>query len=223
MQPANLLTVIAFLSKISVVLLLLLMTLAVLRKRSAALRLLAIKSCVLALLVLPCIWPLIPSTELVLPLAWSAITDAPLPIPDLPGLHFFIRDTLPQTGERTSSLDIVQIGLLVYSSIASLLLLQMCWQVVALHRLQNQLPTNLSTQINLSHYQHWQARLQYLCAQAKITRTVQLIISDQVHSPISWGFLHPVIMVDVLTIQEIDADQVLAHELAHIAHFDWPV
>lgn len=231
MDHTKLLAFIAFLSKISLILLFLLMVLAAMRQQSAARRLLAIKCCVVALLVLPAIWPLLPSTEVVLPLAWSAMTDAPLPIPDLPGLHFFIRDTsaiLPIPAEQaTVDYNWVQLGLYGYASVAAFLLLRVALQVFALHRLQNQLPISLSTQISLAHYQHWQTRLHELCAQQKLRRPVQLMISDQLHSPISWGFLHPVIMVDVRTAQEIDADQVLehvlAHELAHIAHYDWPL
>ncbi len=224
MLEPTLLTITAFFSKISLILLILLMLLAVLRHQSAALRLLAIKCCVVALLLLPCIWPLLPATDVALPLAWSAITDAPLPIPDLPGLHFFIRDTLAVPAATASSdVNWALVGMLVYGGISLLLLLQIGLQVLALHRLQSQLPISLSTQIRLADYQHWQLRLQQLCTQKKLGRPVQLIISDQVHSPISWGFLRPVIMIDMRTVQEIDADQVLAHELAHIAHFDWPL
>ena len=48
--------------------------------------------------------------------------------------------------------------------------------------------------------------------------------SDEVHSPLSWGWRHPVILIDPDTLgQPEDAEAILAHEVAHIARRDWPV
>jgi bla regulator protein blaR1 len=51
----------------------------------------------------------------------------------------------------------------------------------------------------------------------------RLLVSDLVPSPLSWGWLNPVILIDPDTLAEPgEADAILAHELAHVARADWP-
>ena len=53
--------------------------------------------------------------------------------------------------------------------------------------------------------------------------SVRLLSSGEVNSPLSWGWRHPVILVDPDTLgQPEDAEAILAHEAAHIARRDWP-
>ena len=53
--------------------------------------------------------------------------------------------------------------------------------------------------------------------------SVRLLSSSEVNSPLSWGWRHPVILVDPDTLdQPEDAEAILAHEAAHIARRDWP-
>ncbi|HWT11548.1 MAG TPA: M56 family metallopeptidase, partial [Allosphingosinicella sp.] len=53
---------------------------------------------------------------------------------------------------------------------------------------------------------------------------LRLLVSDSVPSPLSWGWLRPVILIDPDTLaQPDDADAILAHEIAHVARRDWPV
>ncbi len=54
--------------------------------------------------------------------------------------------------------------------------------------------------------------------------SVRLLVSGEVGSPLSWGWRHPVILIDPDTLdQPDDAEAILAHEAAHIARRDWPV
>ena len=54
--------------------------------------------------------------------------------------------------------------------------------------------------------------------------SVRLLASGEVNSPLSWGWRHPVILVDPDTLgQPDDAEAILAHEVSHIARRDWPV
>ena len=47
-------------------------------------------------------------------------------------------------------------------------------------------------------------------------------MSDTVPSPLSWGCVRPVILIDPDTLAEPqEADAILAHEMAHIARRDW--
>ena len=64
-------------------------------------------------------------------------------------------------------------------------------------------------------------RVRWVAADAE---KVRLLVSDDVHSPLSWGWRRPVILIDpdTLALPE-DAEAILAHEAAHIARRDWPV
>jgi hypothetical protein len=63
---------------------------------------------------------------------------------------------------------------------------------------------------------------QQLCV-ARTSRAPRLLISDEVISPLATGFLHPVVILPDLLMEEIasqELDCVLLHELAHIARRD---
>lgn len=49
-----------------------------------------------------------------------------------------------------------------------------------------------------------------------------LLLSDEIRSPVSWGVLRPVILLNAETMaQNNDAEAIIAHELAHVARLDW--
>jgi beta-lactamase regulating signal transducer with metallopeptidase domain len=51
---------------------------------------------------------------------------------------------------------------------------------------------------------------------------VRLLASDEAPSPLSWGLLRPVILLDRDSVERPeDADAILAHEMAHIVRRDW--
>jgi Zn-dependent protease with chaperone function len=53
--------------------------------------------------------------------------------------------------------------------------------------------------------------------------SVRLLVSDEINSPLSWGWRRPVVLIDPDTLgQPDDAEAILAHELAHVARRDWP-
>jgi len=65
----------------------------------------------------------------------------------------------------------------------------------------------------------WRAAFAAACPDPK----VRLLVSD-VPSPLGWGWLRPVILIDRDTIRNPqEAEAVLAHELAHVARRDWLV
>lgn len=50
-----------------------------------------------------------------------------------------------------------------------------------------------------------------------------LLASDEINSPISWGIVRPVVIVDRALVKRADrAEAIIAHELAHVARLDWP-
>lgn len=53
-------------------------------------------------------------------------------------------------------------------------------------------------------------------------RNGRLLMSDEAPSPLSWGLLEPVILIDRDTLERSDdANGVLAHEMAHLVRRDW--
>jgi beta-lactamase regulating signal transducer with metallopeptidase domain len=51
---------------------------------------------------------------------------------------------------------------------------------------------------------------------------IRLMVSDTVRSPLSWGLIRPVILIDPDTLARGgEAEAILAHEIAHIARRDW--
>ena len=220
-------------SKISLILLFLLLALALLRHESAARRTLATQLALIALLLLPLVWTALPSAHIVLPLAWSAVTDAPLVLPDLPGLDLFT--PMPEASDAAPASGINWgLGLLgLYLSVASALLLNIAWSIRRLYHLlasatQIDIPvtdaesnTSLDSSADSPSDGQWHHALQQLRTTYGITRAVRLAVSSQVQAPISFGLWHPVIMIDPHTLQHIAPQDVLRHELAHIAQFDW--
>ncbi|HEX8526880.1 M56 family metallopeptidase [Allosphingosinicella sp.] len=53
---------------------------------------------------------------------------------------------------------------------------------------------------------------------------LRLMVSHEAASPLSWGLIRPVILIDPDTLGEPqDADAILAHEIAHVVRRDWAV
>ncbi|HET9459546.1 MAG TPA: M56 family metallopeptidase [Sphingomicrobium sp.] len=49
-----------------------------------------------------------------------------------------------------------------------------------------------------------------------------LLISNELPSPISWGVIRPVILLNAEAVESHDeAEAIITHELAHVAHLDW--
>ncbi|MEA3049789.1 MAG: hypothetical protein QOG84_1625 [Sphingomonadales bacterium] len=69
----------------------------------------------------------------------------------------------------------------------------------------------------------WRDALERAVERNRCRRPVRLLVAD-VPSPMSWGALRPVILVDPDTAREPDgAEAVVAHEMAHIVRGDWAV
>ncbi|HEY0014480.1 MAG TPA: M56 family metallopeptidase [Allosphingosinicella sp.] len=59
---------------------------------------------------------------------------------------------------------------------------------------------------------------------AAAPQRLRLLVSDEAPSPMSWGLLSPVILIDRDTLDTPeDADAILAHEIAHVVRRDWLV
>lgn len=72
----------------------------------------------------------------------------------------------------------------------------------------------------------WRIFVRDLSDRLGIGRKVQVFLSEKVGSPLTLGFLKPVILVPVASINHLTTEQleaVLLHELAHIRRFDYLV
>jgi beta-lactamase regulating signal transducer with metallopeptidase domain len=69
----------------------------------------------------------------------------------------------------------------------------------------------------------WQERFVVLCEKLKITRSVRLLQSNLVETPIVAGFIKPLILIPAsvfLQISSKELETVIAHELVHIRRYD---
>ncbi len=72
----------------------------------------------------------------------------------------------------------------------------------------------------------WQARLSRMALEMGIARTVALRVVDNLSSPITAGWLRPVVLVPTSLLTGMPPDlleALLAHELAHVRRFDYLV
>ena len=70
----------------------------------------------------------------------------------------------------------------------------------------------------------WLAAFDRVRWAAPNAEAVRLLVSDEVKSPLSWGWRRPAILIDTDTLgRPEDAEAILAHEAAHVARGDWPM
>jgi beta-lactamase regulating signal transducer with metallopeptidase domain len=70
----------------------------------------------------------------------------------------------------------------------------------------------------------WRAAFERARWAAGAPERLRLLVSDEAPSPMSWGLLRPVILIDRDTLDEPeDAEAILAHEIAHVVRRDWAV
>lgn len=68
----------------------------------------------------------------------------------------------------------------------------------------------------------WRAALAR--ASERLKRPVRLLASPDVPTPLGWGIVPAWILIDAASLARRDqADAVIAHELAHVRRFDWPM
>ncbi|MDQ3482854.1 MAG: HEAT repeat domain-containing protein, partial [Pseudomonadota bacterium] len=69
---------------------------------------------------------------------------------------------------------------------------------------------------------HWLTALAAAQNRLGVKHGTALLISDEVNSPISWGVVRPVIMIDpAARASGSQAEAIIAHELAHVNRLDW--
>src|SRR6185503_13487776 len=69
---------------------------------------------------------------------------------------------------------------------------------------------------------HWLSALARAQRRMGFKHGTALLTSDELASPISWGLVRPVIVLNKRAVEAADeAEAIIAHELAHVARMDW--
>ena len=69
---------------------------------------------------------------------------------------------------------------------------------------------------------HWLAALAHAQRRMGFKNGTALLTSDDLPSPVSWGLVRPVILLNSEAANShTQAEAIIAHELAHVANFDW--
>ena len=130
------------------------------------------------------------------------------------GSEFASSPVLPLSAEPQLALSVGAISLWAYAVIAALLLLFTCLAVMRLFILRHR-ATVLVEPSWLSALAHAQRRMGFKHGTA-------LLVTNELGSPVSWGLLRPIILLNEAAVKsETEAEAIIAHELAHVAHLDW--
>ena len=69
---------------------------------------------------------------------------------------------------------------------------------------------------------HWLSALARAQRRMGFKHGTALLVSDDLASPISWGLMRPVIVLNARAVEaSSEAEAIIAHELAHVARMDW--
>ncbi|WP_306251046.1 M56 family metallopeptidase [Parvularcula sp. IMCC14364] len=108
-----------------------------------------------------------------------------------------------------------QLVLAIYAVPAALMLLMILFNLTELVRIRQ------SSDVVQSPV--WLSALAQAQSDFRFREGAALLISEKVSSPISWGFIRPVIVIDPETV-DASSDQaagIISHELAHVIRGDW--
>lgn len=176
----------------------------VMRGRPAAERVFVLRIGVAALLTLPAAMMWLPPVDLALlpaPEAATVVAQAPMAAVAMPAT--------PAVAEAP-----IDLAGLLYALGAGGVLLHLAIGIAVLARW-----TRRGVEMDQPG---WQAALAR--GTADLRRPVKLLVSDDIATPISWGIAPAWVLVDRTTLaRPAQADAVIAHEMAHIRRFDWPM
>ncbi|HWT13936.1 MAG TPA: M56 family metallopeptidase, partial [Allosphingosinicella sp.] len=190
-----------------------LMLAALLRSRSAADRALVLRLGVAMLLLLPLIALWLPALEIV---AFAAPQAAPLSHGLAPEVQLAGFAAAPAAPEPTIWDDPTPLVLLAYLGGLAMVGSRLLAGLWTLHGW-----TRRAREVDCPEWRAAFDRVRWMVPDAD---SVRLLVSDEVNSPLSWGWRRPAILLDTDTLgQPEDAEAILAHEAAHVARRDWPM
>lgn len=119
------------------------------------------------------------------------------------------------TTYANSVIDFTSLALLVYLLPLGILLLRLFNSATRVFR--------IGKRASEATGQALQQRIGHLCKKLRIRREVQIKFSNEILSPLSYGLLHPAILLpqNAKNWEHHVIDDVLIHELSHIKRLDW--
>ena len=75
-----------------------------------------------------------------------------------------------------------------------------------------------------AQYRFWRLRFREMCQRYQLPSSVQLLFSERINEPVSFGHFRPVILFPLGLVNNLTTEQVemiLMHELAHIKRYDY--
>ncbi len=118
------------------------------------------------------------------------------------------------TAPATSSVGTVGVATAIYAVPAAILLFI---TLVALGRL-----ISLRARADVLVDGHWLSALARAQKRMGFKHGTALLTSNELASPISWGLMRPVILLNDRAVEAAgEAEAIIAHELAHVARLDW--
>lgn len=186
--------------------------LAAARKRSAAEKSLIGDAGLLSLLLLPVSTAFLPRMEVAAPQAFGSAVEMfgqaseSAPPAALPG-------TASASGAM-ASIDWNALSIALYLIPAAALLAGLGYGLLRLRQ--------LSGRAHVLEDVQWLSAVAAAQNRFGMKHGTALLVSEEVNSPISWGVVRPVIMVDpAAQAASNQAEAIIAHELAHVQRLDW--
>jgi beta-lactamase regulating signal transducer with metallopeptidase domain len=123
-------------------------------------------------------------------------------------------DIVANAPATKSSLSTTAAAVVLYAVPAAILLLVMLLAVMRLIALRARADVLVDG--------HWLSALARAQQRMGFKHGTALLTSDDLASPISWGLMRPVILLNSRAVEAAgEAEAIIAHELAHVARMDW--
>lgn len=161
----------------------------------------------LATLLLPAAIVLLPNWQVDAPVSLPAAVAGPA-LAELPASPVSVPAAAP------AAVDFWALSIWLYALPALLLLLATLVAVLRLFAMRRRASVMVEPAW-LSALAHAQRRMGFKHGTA-------LLVSDELSSPVSWGLLRPIILLNPEALRSgSDAEAIISHELAHVARLDW--
>ena len=193
---------------------LVLAALRLIRRRSAAERALLARFGLVGILLLPVATFVLPALPVAAPAAVAEAYDR-VAAPRAPSIDVADEPETPARAEPAAApfgwRDLILLG---WAIPAGFLLLLTLAGIARLHRLRGR--ADILTDAT------WLTALASAQRRFGLRHGTALLVSSELRSPISWGVVRPVIVIDPRAAQDpARAEAIIVHELAHVARLDW--
>ncbi|HEX8621767.1 MAG TPA: M56 family metallopeptidase [Allosphingosinicella sp.] len=184
-----------------------LLLLALLKARTAGERSWIAHAGLLATLLLPAAIVLLPNWQVDAPAVFAASGPATAAAAGDAG-------PAPRAVASAPAVDLWALSVWLYAVPAILLLLATFVAVLRLFAIRRR--------ANVMVEPAWLSALAHAQQRMGFKHGTALLVSDELTSPVSWGLLRPIILLNDGAVRARgDAEAIIAHELAHVARLDW--